>query len=209
MRDLIFVVASAAALATANPATAQMYLPPSPGVTFPPSYTPPTYAPTAPGQTSPGATAPSYSWRNQRANEDWRNNTWREQPINEGWRDNNWRQERANEDWRQRENDAKTRTPNNAVDRGYINDPADSAKNKTGGQDSQTEKDCSVRSTGSPTPCSDNTQENAKIIIPPRDPKVIIPSMDAKTIVPPRDMTKANRLGTKNSPNSTGYAGGR
>ena len=36
MRDLLFVVASAAALAMANPATAQMYLPPSPGVTGPP-----------------------------------------------------------------------------------------------------------------------------------------------------------------------------
>ena len=48
MRDLLFAVASAAALAMANPATAQMYLPPSPGVTGPPSYTPPGYTPTPP-----------------------------------------------------------------------------------------------------------------------------------------------------------------
>jgi hypothetical protein len=209
MRDLLFAVASAAALAMANPATAQMYLPPSPGVTGPPSYTPPSYAPTPPGYTPPGSTAPNYSWREQRANDDWRNNTWREQRINEDWRSNNWRQERANEDWRQREDDAKTRTPNNTVDRGYINDPTDSAKNKIGTQGSQTEKDCGVRSVGSPKPCSDNTQENAKIIVPPRDAKIIVPSTDAKIIVPPRGMTKINPIDTKTSPNNKGYLGGR
>ena len=200
MRDLLFVVASAAALATANPAMAQMYLPPSPGVTGPPSYTPPTYTPTPPSYTPPGATAPSYSWRDQRANDDWRNNTWREQRINEDWRNNNWRQERANEDWRQREDDAKTRTPNNTVDRGYINDPTDLTKNKTGTQNPQTDTDCGVHSVGSPKPCSNDMKENAKIIVPPRD---------AKTIVPPRDMTKINPTDTKTSPNNKGYVGGR
>ncbi len=200
MRDLLYVVASAAALATANPATAQMYLPPSPGVTGPPSYTPPGYTPTPPGYTPPGSTAPNYSWREQRANDDWRNNTWREQRINEDWRNNNWRQERANEDWRQREDDAKIRTPNNAVDKGYINDPTDLTKNKTGTQNPQTDTDCGVRSAGSPKPCANDMKENAKIIVPPRD---------AKTIVPPRDIGKINPADTKNSPNNKGYVGGR
>jgi hypothetical protein len=200
MRDRLFAAALAAALAMANPALAQMYLPPSPGVTGPPSYTPPGYTPTPPGYTPPGSTAPNYSWRDQRANDDWRNNTWREQRINEDWRNNNWRQERANEDWRQRGLDAKTRTPNNTVDRGYNNDPTDSVKNKAGTQNPQTDTDCGVRSVGSPKPCANDMHENAKIIVPPRD---------AKIIVPPRDMSKINPTDTKNSLNNKGYVGGR
>ena len=213
MKNLLCAVASTAALAMANPAAAQMYLPPSPGVAAPPSYTP-----MPPSYTPPGSGVPNYTWREQRANDDWRNNTWREQRINEDWRNNNWRQQRANEDWRQRGDDVKTRTPNNAVDRGYYNDPSDLSKNKTATQNSQTEKDCGVYSAGLAKPCSDNTQENAKLIVPPRDPKVIVPSTDAKTIVPltdaktiipPRDMTKTSPVGTKNSPSDKGYAGGR
>src|SRR5216683_1701175 len=183
MRDLLFVVASTAALAIANPASAQMYLPPSPGVTVSPSYTPPSYTP-------PGSTPADSTWREQRANDDWRNNTWRERRINEDWRNNNWRQQRANEDWRQREDDAKTRTPNNTVDRGYVKDPGDLTKNKTGTENSQTDKDCGMQSVGSPKPCLE--KENAKIIVPARD---------AKVIVPPRDPTKINPIDTKTTPN--------
>jgi hypothetical protein len=195
MKTLLFVLASTAALAMANPATAQMYLPPSPGGTVP-SYTPPGYTP--PSYTPPSYTSPNYTWREQRANEDWRNNTWREERINEDWRNNNWRQQRANEDWRQRDEYDKTKTPNNIVDRGNINDATDLAKNKTGPQNPPTDKDCGVRSVGSPKPCLDHANENAKIIVPPRD---------AKIIVPPRDIT--NPMDTKNIPNNKGYVGGR
>jgi hypothetical protein len=119
---------SAAILAMVHAAGAQM-LPPTlggtaigPGYTAP-GYTPPSYrapgygAPTPP---APAYTAPGYTWREQRANEDWRNNTWREQRTDGDWRTKSWQQQRANEDWRQREKNAKATTPNNAVDRGYV-----------------------------------------------------------------------------------------
>jgi len=66
MRNFLFILASTATLAMMNPAVAQMYLPPGPrGIGV------------APGYTAPGKTTPGYMWREQRANDDWRNNTWR------------------------------------------------------------------------------------------------------------------------------------
>src|SRR5262245_59340111 len=123
MGKFLFVLASTAILAAAlNPALAQ-YLPPPPGVGVAPSYTAPSY--TAPGYTVPRSTTAGYMWREQRANEDWRNNTWREQRFNQDWRNNNWRTERAMEDWRQRESYEKQRTPNNATDRGLVGTTTD------------------------------------------------------------------------------------
>ena len=88
------------------------------------SYTAPrVYAPppgvATPGAT-PGATQPGYMWREQRAGEDWRNNTWREQRIYEDVRTNSWRQERANEDWQQRQKIEKEKLPNNSTETGYL-----------------------------------------------------------------------------------------
>jgi hypothetical protein len=124
MRKFLFVLASTATLAMMNPAKAQTYLSPvNPGVPITPGYVAPGYvAPgyVASGYTAPGSTAPDYMWREQRANEDWRNNTWREKRFDQDWRNNNWRTERAMEDWRQRENYEKQRTPNNATDRGFV-----------------------------------------------------------------------------------------
>jgi hypothetical protein len=110
MRKFLFILASTATLAMMNPAVAQMYSPPQPGGAIG----------VAPGNTAPGNTTPGYMWREQRANDDWRNNTWREQRFNDDLRNNNWRTQRANEDWRQRENYEKQRSPNNATDRGYV-----------------------------------------------------------------------------------------
>jgi hypothetical protein len=104
MRKFLFLLASTATLAMINPAVAQMYLPPAPGGIG----------------VSPGYTAPGYNWREQRANDDWRNNSWREQRFDEDSRNNNWREQRANDDWRQREDYEKRKTPNNAIDRGYV-----------------------------------------------------------------------------------------
>jgi hypothetical protein len=119
MRNFLFVLASIATLAMMNPARAQGYLPPvNPGVAVAPGYTAPGYS--APGYTAPRTTTPGYMWREQRANDDWRNNTWRENRFNEDLRNNNWRTQRANEDWRQREIYEKQKTPNNATDRGYV-----------------------------------------------------------------------------------------
>jgi len=86
------------------------------------------------------------------------------------------------------------------VDRGYVNDPTDLTKNKTGTQNPQTDTDCGVHSVGSPKQCANDVKGNAKIIVPPTD---------AKTIVPPRDISKINPTDTKNSPNNKGYVGGR
>ena len=119
MRNFLFILASIATLAMMNPARAQGYLPPvNPGVAVAPGYTAPGY--TAPGYTAPRTATPGYMWREQRANDDWRNNTWREQRYNDDLRNNNWRTQRANEDWRQREIYEKQKTPNNATDRGYV-----------------------------------------------------------------------------------------
>ena len=107
-----------------------------------PSYNAPSYG--APASPTPGYAAPGYNWREQRANEDWRNNTWREQRANEDWRSNDWRQQRANEDWRQREEIAKQRNPNNAADRGYV-DPDQAANVKIEAKKNPPEKvECGI-----------------------------------------------------------------
>ena len=117
MRNFLFILASTATLAIVYPAKAQMYLPPTnPSTAITPVYI-------APSTTS------GYNWREQRANDDWRNNTFREQRFDENSRNNNWRTQRANEDWRQRENYEKQRTPNNAADRGYVGKPTDRTTN--------------------------------------------------------------------------------
>jgi hypothetical protein len=115
MRNFLFVLASTATLTMMNPAVAQ-YLPPAPGGIG-----------VAPGYTAPGNTTPGYMWREQRANDDWRNNTWREQRANEDWRNNTWQEKRAIEDWQRREDYyTKDRTKDNPAiipqDRGYGGD---------------------------------------------------------------------------------------
>jgi hypothetical protein len=109
VRTILFILASTASLAMVDPARPQ-------------------YVPPALGRDSPG-----YNWREQRANEDWRNNTWRENREQNDRRNNTWREQRTNEDWRQREDYAKDRTKNNATDRGYV--------------------ECGVGSVGSSMPC--------------------------------------------------------
>jgi hypothetical protein len=132
MRNFLFFLASAHLLMVGI-AQAQMYIPPvNPGAS--PSYTAPSYA--APSYTAPrvyaappgagtpgatpGATRPGYMWREQRAGEDWRNNTWREQRTYEDVRTNSWRQERAKEDWQQRQKIEKEKLPNNSTETGYL-----------------------------------------------------------------------------------------
>src|SRR5262249_24418196 len=124
-----------------------------------PAYATPGY--TVPGYTAPGYTVPGYMWREQRANEDWRNNTWREQRYDETLRNNNWRSERANEDWRQREDYAKQSTPNNATDRGYIGGEAttDKAKNYPTDKD----KECAGGSPDSARSCLYYAKDRTKI----------------------------------------------
>jgi hypothetical protein len=171
MNKYLFLLASAANLAIVHPASAQ-YLPPTlggtaigPGYTAP-GYVPPTYtapgygAPTTP---TPGYTAPGYSWREQRANEDWRNNTWREQRTNEDWRTNNWRQQRANEDWRQREEIAKQRNPNNVIDRGYV-EPDQAAKAAAEAKKKALEKkeECDLSTMKSSPLCQDREKDKTK-----------------------------------------------
>ena len=128
MRNFLFFLASAP-LTMIGIAHAQMYLPPvnpgaGPSYTTPSYTTPRVYAPppgvATPGA-APGATQPGYMWREQRAGEDWRNNTWREQRTYEDVRTNSWRQERAKEDWQQRQKIEKEKVPNNATETGYLN----------------------------------------------------------------------------------------
>jgi hypothetical protein len=176
MNKYLFFFASAAGLALVHAASAQ-YLPPTlggtaigqgytaPGYTAPgyaaPSYTPPGYA--APASPSPSYTAPGYNWREQRANEDWRNNTWREQRANEDWRSNDWRQQRANEDWRQREEIAKQRNPNNAVDRGYVEpDPAAKAATEAKKKALEKEEECNIVTMKSSPMCQDRVKDKTK-----------------------------------------------
>src|SRR5262245_50605954 len=175
MRKFLFVLAATAPLAMMLPATAQMYLPPSPGGgVFTSDYVPPSYvAPSpsyvapSPGYVAPGYVArdytnPGYTWREQRANENWRNNTWREQRFNEEYRNNNWRTERATEDWRQQEDYAKQATPNNAVDRGYVGGAAgtaDRAKNYPVDKD----KECASGSVGASGSCLDYTKDKTRV----------------------------------------------
>ena len=143
MRKLLFILASTASLIMIG--TAQPQYVPSPAVSgytmapARPQYGPPTLGGVTPGYS--GVT-PGYNWREQRANEDWRNNTWREQPANNDWRNDTWREQRANEDWRQREGYAKDRTKNNAIDRGYV--------------------ECGVGSVGSSMPCQDYAKDRTK-----------------------------------------------
>ena len=161
MKKILFLLASVTAV---DLASAQM-LPPTLGGTYTgsptPSYQAPGNAPpgsagvapyAAPGYVAPYA-APGYTWREQQANENWRNNTWREERANQDWRANNWRQQRANEDWRQREEYAKNRTPNNAIDRGFVGTAAQSATEE---KKNPLEKDeCGRSGVKSALPCPD------------------------------------------------------
>jgi hypothetical protein len=98
-------------------------------------------------------------WREQRANEDWRNNTWLEQRLNEDSRNNNWRAERANEDWRQREDYSKKATPNNVIDRGYVGGAQTTDTTSPVDQ----EKECGFNSVGSPRPCANYAKDKTNI----------------------------------------------
>jgi hypothetical protein len=130
MKKVLFFWASIAMMDMAwgqmsPPTLGGTYAPPggySPPTFVTPGYRTPGYG--SPGYAAPGGgpayTAPGTKWREQRANEDWRNNTWREQRTKEDWRTNDWRQQRANEDWQAREKYLKEKTPNNAVDRGFV-----------------------------------------------------------------------------------------
>lgn len=173
MNKYLFLLASMAGSAIVCPASAQ-YMPPTlggtaigPGYSAPgyaaPSYTPGYAAPgyAAPASPTPGYAAPSYNWREQRANEDWRNNTWREQRANEDWRSNDWRQQRANEDWRQREEIAKQRNPNNAVERGYV-EPDQAEKAKTEAKKNPLEKEeCGIGALKPSPLCQDRVKDKA------------------------------------------------
>jgi hypothetical protein len=140
MKKLLFILLAAASLNFWTPADAQYVpYPAGPGYAGTPAL--PQYDPRA----TPGYSS-GYQWREQRAQEDWRNNTWRERVQQEDWRTNNWRVQRGNEDWRQREDYAKTQTKNNAIDRGYV--------------------ECGVGSVGSSMPCdnykTDRTGNDAR-----------------------------------------------
>jgi hypothetical protein len=143
MNKYLFLLASAANLAIVHPASAQ-YLPPTlggtaigPGYTAP-GYVPPTYtapgygAPTTP---TPGYTAPGYSWREQR----------------------------ANEDWRQREEIAKQRNPNNVIDRGYV-EPDQAAKAAAEAKKKALEKkeECDLGTMKSSPLCQDREKDKTK-----------------------------------------------
>ena len=91
MRISPFIFASFAVLATAVPASAQMYQPPtSPGVAVDPnrSY----------NQRSYDQPSRTYNWREERSQSDWRSNTWRDRTENEDWRQRNWRKDRENKE---------------------------------------------------------------------------------------------------------------
>ena len=147
MKKSFFIfLASAALLAFGGPAPAQ-YVPDPAGSGYAGAPALPQYDSRSPQYDSRSTRGYSagYQWREQRAQEDWRNNTWRERVQQEEWRTNNWRVERRNEDWRQREDYAKSQTKNNAIDRGYV--------------------ECGVGSVGSSMPCdnykSDRTETSA------------------------------------------------
>ena len=91
MRKFLFILASTTTFATVDLAGAQ-YLP-------------------------PGGVAPGYNWREDRAQDDWRNNTWREERAKEDWRYNTWQEKRAREDWRYNgpNGNAEDGTTNNAT----------------------------------------------------------------------------------------------
>jgi hypothetical protein len=175
MKKMLFIfLASATSLAFTLPAHAQYVpYPVNPGYAGAPVS--PQYDPRASRSPSAG-----YQWREQRAQDDWRNNSWRERVQQEDWRTNNWRVERRNEDWRQREDYAKTQTKNNAIDRGYV--------------------ECGVGSVGSSMPCdnykTDKTEYNARPNAPDTgyaecDANSVIescrsrPSRDTNPVIPP------------------------
>jgi len=140
MKKLVSIfLASATSSAFALPAHAQYVpYPANPGYVATP--TAPRYNDPRANQYDPRADrgySAGYQWRDQRAYEDWRNNTWRERTQQGDWRTNDWRVERGNEDWRQREDYAKSQTKNNAIDRGNV--------------------ECGVGPVGSSIPCERNT----------------------------------------------------
>ncbi len=122
-----------ALLAFVDLAHAQPYVPQPANPEYPvvPGYAPP-YA--------PNSYAPGYQWRDQRGDSDWRNNSWREDRIDQDWRNRNWQTQRELDDWRQRQDYSKTRTPNNATDRGYV--------------------ECGKGPAGSSSPCENYSTDN-------------------------------------------------
>ena len=147
MKKLVFIfLTSSTTLAFTGVAQAQ-YVPGYGG--YVPYSSNPGYAgaPTSPqyDYRSRQGNSSGYQWREQRAQEDWRNNTWRERVQQEDWRNNSWREQRATEDWRQREDYAKRQTKNNAIDRGYV--------------------ECGVGSVGSSTPC--DTRDRTEYTVRP------------------------------------------
>ena len=135
MAKLVVLAAATLVLGTLVPAAAQTYLP------------------------GTGSSPPGSTWREQRGNDDWRNNSWREQRFDQDWRNNDWRQRRSDEDWQRREDYVKRRTPNNATDRGYSFDKGAGTsaetenKNKNCGTDTDRSGPCLNRpssTTGNP-----------------------------------------------------------
>ena len=137
MRKLLFApsVLFFALLTFVNLTHAQPYVPQpaNPADPIVPGYAP-TYAPSVP------SAAPGYQWRDERGDSDWRNNSWREDRVDQDWRNRNWQTRREVDDWRQREDYSKTRTPNNATDRGYV--------------------ECGKGAAGSSSPCENYTKDN-------------------------------------------------
>jgi hypothetical protein len=89
----------------------------------------------------------------------------REQHANEDWRTNNWREQRANEDWRQREDYAKQRTPNNAIDLGYV-EPGTPPKTAIETKKNPLEREgCGIGTVNSSPPCPDYAKYKMKKII--------------------------------------------
>lgn len=81
--------------------------------------------------------------------------------AHEDWRSNDWRQQRTNEDWRQREEIAKQRNPNNAVDRGYV-EPDQAAKAKTEAKKNPLEKEeCGIGALKPSPLCQDRVKDKA------------------------------------------------
>jgi hypothetical protein len=165
MKKSFFIfLASAASLAFGSPARAQYVpYPAGPGYAVAPAL--PQYDSRLPQYDS--RSTPSYSagyqWREQRAQEDWRNNSWRERVQQEDWRNNNWRVQRGNEDWRQREDYAKSQTKNNAIDRGYV--------------------ECGVGSVGSSMPCDNYKTDRTENYAQPKAPDTGYAECDANSVI--------------------------
>lgn len=123
MKTGLCVLTAIAVLAIGTPATAQIFANP------------------------PAPSAPAPSWREQRALDDWRNNTWRERRFDQDWRNNDWRQRRANEDWRAREEYERQRMPNSATDYGAFSRPVEESKDNTA------KEECAALPAGTAGPC--------------------------------------------------------